>query len=120
MDITELKRLAEKATPGPWEWDADVCNYDPTQEAPWLVERTLGEAILSGQINCDNKANAAFIAAANPAAVLELIEQNADLLHALKSATEELQELKSSRYRAQTGYVIMRCEAVIAKAEGNT
>lgn len=43
---------------------------------------------------------------------------NAELLAALKYATEELNELKmGTRYRAQTGYVIMRCEAAIAQAE---
>lgn len=79
MNITELKALAEKATPGPWEWDGDVSTYDPENEAPWLLQSPWrdinSKVILQGTIKASQKEDAAYIAAANPAAILELIAQ---------------------------------------------
>lgn len=51
-----------KHTPGPWHWDDTVWNYDPEQQAPWLVDGN-DDRILSGMIEC-NEANARLIAAA--------------------------------------------------------
>lgn len=51
-----------KHTPGPWEWDDTVWNYDQEQSAPWLV--STDHIILSGQIKCTSEANAKLIAAA--------------------------------------------------------
>ena len=73
IDLNELKRLAEAATPGPWCWDDTVWDYDPKEQAPWLVGADDGAIILTGTIECKMKSNADFIAAANPAAILELI-----------------------------------------------
>lgn len=71
---TELRKLAEAATNGPWQWDGDVCNYDPEQEAPWLVSGDIYPAVLSGQIKCSRPDDAAYIAAANPTKVIELLD----------------------------------------------
>jgi hypothetical protein len=49
-------------TPGPWHWDDTVWNYDPEQQAPWLVNGN-GERVLSGQIHC-TEADARLIAMA--------------------------------------------------------
>ena len=77
MNITELKELAEKATPGPWEWDGDASNYDPENEAPWLAQAPWtsrdSKNVLMGTIKAVRAEDAAYIAAANPAAILELI-----------------------------------------------
>lgn len=61
-----------KHTPGPWHWDDTVWDYDPEQQAPWLVDGR-GDWILCGDIKC-NEPNARLIAAApDMADVLELI-----------------------------------------------
>ncbi len=44
----------------PWKWDGDVCDYDPEQEAPWLVG-ALGESILTGEIHCERTTDRDFI-----------------------------------------------------------
>lgn len=77
MDIEKLKRLAESATPGPWvaaistNMDNKVCH-------------SFGDICQTGK----DIGDAIFIAAANPAAVLELIRQRDELLAALKDARE--------------------------------
>ena len=72
----ELRKLAEAATQGEWKWDGNVCDYDPYNESPWLVDaKDSYPPILGGQIKCTNTANAAFIAAANPAAILALLDR---------------------------------------------
>ena len=55
--------MSEKHTEGPWEWDANVWNYDPEQEAPWLVSAG-NDKVLFGQIGCTSESNARLIAAA--------------------------------------------------------
>jgi len=52
-------------TPGPWRWDGNVCNYNPEEEAPWIVAGKNDEiAVLTGGISCANEADARLIAAA--------------------------------------------------------
>lgn len=91
IDLEELKKKAEAATPGPWErhnaadvftplgaesrnsiacdnndgWHIADCSQGPTSVNGELIEMDFGE----------RRANADFIAAANPAVVLELIER---------------------------------------------
>jgi hypothetical protein len=74
MDIEELKRLAEAATPGPWH---DRCG---------VLRETNGGVTPIATVY--RSFNSQFIAAANPAAVLELIRQRDELLAALKDARE--------------------------------
>lgn len=63
--IEELKRLAEAATPGPWDVAVWTCGVRGCE-----VKRGID------RIGCDlHFPNAEFIAAANPAAVLELIAE---------------------------------------------
>jgi len=71
MNIEELKRLAEAATPGPW--------YDRAG-----VLRGTGGGI-KPIATIYNGLNSPYIAAANPAAILELIRQRDELLVALKA-----------------------------------
>ena len=47
-------------TKGKWYWDGDVCNYDPTEEAPWLMGEN-NRRILTGEINCYNPVDAKII-----------------------------------------------------------
>jgi hypothetical protein len=41
----------EGHTPGPWNWDAKVWDYNHEQEAPWLVTKD-GTFVLQGSIDC--------------------------------------------------------------------
>lgn len=82
-NIEELKRLAEAATPGPWQSGGDwieVCD-----------ETAFDDGVLISISNSNSRAcwdDLAYIAAANPAAVLELIRQRDELLESLKDARE--------------------------------
>lgn len=89
VDHAELRRLAEAATPGPWfaaDWDDDF------GENRWTVERREPEVVSPGQssiwpdgIRCNRVAqtddgerpneDAAYIAAANPAAMVALLNE---------------------------------------------
>lgn len=55
--------MSAKPTPGPWKWDDTVWDYDPEEQAPWLVDES-DKRILHGTIKCDSEANARLIAAA--------------------------------------------------------
>lgn len=84
MNIEELKRLAEAATPGPW--------------AAAISSNMVNGVCATFETICETGKNiddALYIAAANPAAVLELIaeiervtKQRDELLEALKDARE--------------------------------
>jgi len=70
MDTNELKRLAEAATKSKWttdgQWDVMSAESDQLNDG-YVIAQFQGP---------DRKANAAFIAAANPATVLALIAEN--------------------------------------------
>ena len=117
IDIEKLKRLAEAATPGPWVVDGDT---DAFTGGPHVMTED-GAGLLGmwdGQYEIDSdaqEANAAYIAAANPAAILELIRQRDELLVALKaldSAFDSCYEL--------TPDVMRQATKAIANAEKST
>lgn len=90
MNIEELKLLAEAATPGPWEYQKDrkdfpVNGYVTVRDCIYSVCVLPYEGIRADDRVTDN---GRFIAAANPAAILELIQQRDELLAALKDARE--------------------------------
>lgn len=80
-DYSELKRLAEAATPGPW-----ACGDKPEGRF-WHIgagNQAIGStyaASKNSSMASVFEANARFIAAANPAAVLALIAENERLQH---------------------------------------
>lgn len=80
MNTEELKRLAEDATPGPWNIRPYVPGIDCGVDGMFQV--------------CHHASarDAAYIAAANPAAVLELIRQRDELLIAAKDAHQVLRD----------------------------
>jgi hypothetical protein len=55
-----------KHTPGPWEWDGPVWQYDKDNEAPWLVQHPWrsveSKTVLGGSIKCQSEADARLIA----------------------------------------------------------
>lgn len=74
-DYSELKKLAEAATPGHWvaEKDEDTIRVDSSEPLPDIIV-WCGSFGDSGGFNSD--ADKEYIAAANPAAVLALIADN--------------------------------------------
>lgn len=94
-ELASLKQLAMAATPGPWHW-VNPSTDQQRQPGEWRASlRTVDEFpakfspgtlplfIVEADEICDENmdANAAFIAAANPATVLKLIEQVESLSH---------------------------------------
>jgi hypothetical protein len=77
-DYDELRRLAEAATPGPWQTD-DANRTWVSASMPLLV-------VADCDVNAtdDRKPNAAFIAAVNPQTVLALLDALAAKDAALK------------------------------------
>lgn len=69
-DYSELKRLAEDATPGPWGYDGSYVCPARVEGGTTYVESWRSVA------DCSLAENTKFIAAANPAAVLALIAEN--------------------------------------------
>ena len=119
MNTAELRKLAEAATPGPWitkDWastDADgainVCGTSV------MAPQSLC-GIFTVALEGDGTNDVEYIAAANPAAILKLLEINAELAKALKlcaavCAGETLS--KSSLVQA-----LEKARAALAKAEG--
>ena len=95
--------MSGQHTPAPWEWDGNVCKYNPDDEAPWLTANSGLTPILTGMIRCDNPANACLIAAAP------------ELLHALQQLLAKVE--------CGTALECLLCEAAraaIAKAEGRS
>lgn len=80
-DYSELGRLAEAATGGRWVTDGEYVNEQGNVTHAYVAHED-GGRIAAALANClvktdeQCRANAAFIAAANPAAVLALIAEN--------------------------------------------
>ena len=72
--INELRKLADAATPGPWI------------KRGYVLGIGCGVDGVTAVAHHTTSADADFIAAANPAAILSLIQQRDELLAALKSA----------------------------------
>lgn len=72
MDTTDLKKLAEAATPGEWCHEQDCLYFKEDGYTKHMMELAEGDDVGYG----GQKKNADFIAAANPAAVLALIAEN--------------------------------------------
>ena len=113
VDIEELKRLAEAATSGPWEYQKDskdfpVNGYVTVRDCIYSVCVLPYEGIRADYRVTDN---GLFIAAANPAAILELIaemerlrEDADDLTIELESSEKALKDSRANDYTAM-GYL---------------
>lgn len=88
IDIEALKAAAEKATPG--EWTRKEPHRFSSERGVCLVETG---ALIAGFLS---EANAAFIAAANPCAILSLIART-------EAAEGEVERLKVEKDTAQSG-----------------
>lgn len=89
-DYSELKRLAESATLGPWGYDGSYVCPARVEGGTTYVESWRSVA------DCSLTENTKFIAAANPAVVLALIAENERLRLALKSAEDAMWKAESN------------------------
>lgn len=95
MDIAKLRSLAEAATPGPWHWHSDPVKGDPLNRSRYEVVatgRTITRTYYSGDMA---ERESAYIAAANPAAVLELIEAIERRGATIAAMSTEMAELRA-------------------------
>lgn len=74
-ELANLKELAKKATPGPW--DTGESRHDPS----WVVWRETGFQIATCQIRVNGFNNAAYIAGISPDVLLALIKEIEQLHH---------------------------------------
>ncbi len=95
-DVAELRRLAEAATPGPWEAFGAV---DGRRGERWLgvtTDMRATESARAGDVfaaqNCTRQ-DALFIAAADPATVLGLLDHLAHMTEARDNARAEVERL---------------------------
>ena len=100
MKTTELKALAEKATPGPWETrttthePAGFVQGPPVDDMPYRAE-ILGDDYTGFGDDEQKARDVAYVAAANPAAILTLVadlESAQDERRALRAAEQNLRE----------------------------
>ncbi|HBO7839599.1 TPA: hypothetical protein L5A16_006791, partial [Pseudomonas aeruginosa] len=78
-DTNKLKELAERATPGPWVVDAQqsgaIFNIESESGDQCVAMSQENPAPTRLEMNEQRRVNAAFIAAANPKAILGLIAE---------------------------------------------
>ncbi len=103
MNTTELKALAEKATPGPWHIRTN--RHPNTDGTPWgwldLYEAgSMRQASPEGiQVTWSkgrtSENNARYVAAANPAAILELISAHEDAQGEIRELRDRLVKVEA-------------------------
>lgn len=94
---SELKAAALAATPGPWAAELNEVWVISDRTADFMLTDIFGDNELSAQQDC---ANARFIAAANPAAVLALLAERDSNQQNYHNAMEELRIERSQRQAA--------------------
>lgn len=100
----ELKRLAEAATPGPWQVDGALSVMGDVKPETWEEVCITGDFMGSdgGEKKAQNEANARHIAAANPATVLRLLAHIETLAKAVKDWGDYADE-RDRQWREATG-----------------
>ena len=89
-DVAELRRLAEAATPGPWS----LTDGDPAMNGQhWTIRRQGVPGIRISGFTYGFNGDAAYIAAANPATVLGLLDRLAHMTEARDNARAEVERL---------------------------
>ena len=139
MNTEELKRLAEAATPGPWEYQKDSKDF-PVNGYVTVRDCIFSVCVLPYEgIRTDDRVtdNGLFIAAANPAAILSLLAyvdrleaQRDRLLNACKASITVMDLLRTTGDDAKSWYaqdrngamvkvsdVIKSCKEAITEAE---
>jgi hypothetical protein len=91
MSTKELRRLAEAATPGPWHTPGMGEIHRPNHDSIAQICFNGGD---EDDDSCGTEADGTFIAAANPAAIIELLDE-------LDAANAEIAALKQDAARYQ-------------------
>lgn len=130
-ELASLEALAKSATPGPWSYPRDKSNAPDTliysEQKPDKAQSEHGACIAQVSVydavtgllpKRQYEANAAFIAAANPAAILSLIEEYKRMREALENALPYVETLhslvsKRSTTRAQVWAVVKEIRAAL-------
>ena len=87
IDTTKLRELAMKATPGPWEQINHIV-FTETGDLEWVVANARsGNSIIDAE----------YIAAANPATVLQLLDE-VDRLRTIEAAARNLAKVKGRHH----------------------
>ena len=107
IDTTKLRQLAQHATPGPWEyssWDinsfAIVVGFDSpgSTTGEMIVYPDASDEEGYGGVKLLNDAE--YIAAANPATVLQLLDE-IDRLRTIEAAARNLAKVKGRHHSEQ-------------------
>ena len=91
-DVAELRRLAEAATPGPWVSGDPSFGNGNAQMIVSISDRAMGRDIQGPNLR-PALFDVEFIAAANPAAVLGLLDRLAHMTEARDNARAEVERL---------------------------
>ncbi|EOA4329558.1 ead/Ea22-like family protein [Pseudomonas aeruginosa] len=134
-DHAELRRLAKAATPGPWVTDAQkngaIFNIESESGDMCIAMSQENPAPTRLEINEQRRANAEWIAAANPKAILALLDQIDGLSEELSACTEhpggcgywreaaKRRAEERDRLRAQNDALRGALHAVQAEVDGN-
>jgi hypothetical protein len=90
-DYTELKQLAEAASPGPWLHENDDLYFKDDGYTRHMMTTDPGHDVCDeAGDDAAHRDNLKFIAAANPAAVLALVAEIQRLHQALREITAEV------------------------------
>ena len=105
IDINKLRRLAQAATPGPWYATGKLTRYVEARIDGGLIQEVAacGPTKADGGYGPQQEANARLIAAANPAAISELLDR-------LKATEED-----RARFLVEMGRLCAQCDALRAK-----
>lgn len=95
IDTIKLRELAQKATPGPWysKWPEERCAWKDIGHSRYPVAYT-GDCF-------DDAQNAEFIAAANPATVLALLDERDAMNETMRHMRAELEKLRPVKDAAE-------------------
>lgn len=125
----ELKKLAEAATVGVWtaEPPAEDFERDGGEQYHWSVRAPYPTSLMISyqlcklsSLNNNEEEDAAYIAAANPAAILELLAIQAQLVEALKGLDDSfcsINEFSTKEERHQARMNLMAARAAVAAVE---
>lgn len=135
MDTNKLKELAERATPGPWVVDAQqsgaIFNIESESGDLCIAMSQENPASTRLEMNEQRRVNAEFIAAANPQAILALLDEIDGLSDELSACTEhpggcgywreaaKRRAEERDRLRAQNDALRGALHAVQAEVDGN-
>lgn len=113
-DLAKLKALAEAATPGPWSYDGSYVCPARVEAGTTYVETWRSVA------DCHQPENTQFIAAANPAVVLELIAENERLREAHEQVCTNYNQVSfaSEERGKQIAELKAECEGLRKEREG--